>query len=60
MVKPATFVFPMGGLVPLLAIAVSLLILAGATRSSCSAVHRLLAGAALFVANDRLRQRAGR
>jgi amino acid transporter len=53
-VKPATFVIPMGGLVPLLAIAVSLLILAGATRQQLfGGAAALAVGAALFLANDR-------
>ena len=57
-VKPATFVIPLGPVVPLLAIAVSLLILAGATRAQLlGGAAGLAAGAALFVANDRLRNR---
>jgi basic amino acid/polyamine antiporter, APA family len=53
-VKPATFVIPMGALVPLLAIAVSLLMLAGATRLQLlGGMAALMAGAALFIANDR-------
>ena len=53
-VKPATFVIPMGALVPLLAIAVSLLILAGATREQLlGGAAALAVGAALFVVNDR-------
>jgi APA family basic amino acid/polyamine antiporter len=59
-VKPAAFVIPMGGLVPLLAIGVSLLILAGATSQQLLAGAAALAvGAALFLANDRFGQRAG-
>ena len=54
-VKPATFVIPMGTLVPLLAIGVSLLMLAGATRQQIlGGVAALTAGAALFIANDRI------
>lgn len=53
-VKPATFVVPGGALVPLLAIAVSLLILAGATHAQLLGGAAALAlGAALFMANDR-------
>ena len=54
-VKSATFVIPMGPLVPLLAIVGSLLMLAGATRQQLiGGVVALMAGAALFIANDRL------
>jgi amino acid transporter len=61
MVKPATFVIPMGGLVPLLAMAVSLLILAGATRPQfLGGAAALAVGAALFLANDRFGRHAGR
>ena len=61
MVKPATFVIPMGGLVPLLAIAVSLLILAGATRQQfLGGAAALAVGVALFLANDRFGRHAGR
>ena len=60
-VKPATFVIPAGGLVPLLAIAVSLLILGGATRPQLlGGAAALAVGAALFIANDRLGGGAGR
>jgi basic amino acid/polyamine antiporter, APA family len=53
-VRPATFVIPLGPTVPLLAIAVSLLILAGATRAQLlGGAAGLAAGAALFFANDR-------
>jgi amino acid transporter len=49
-VAPATFVIPFGPLVPLAAIAVSLLILAGATREQLvGGAMGLAAGAALFV-----------
>ena len=55
-VSPATFVIPLGPVVPLLAIAVSLLILAGATRAQLlGGAAGLAAGAVLFFANDRLR-----
>jgi len=61
MVKPATFVIPMGGLVPLLAIAVSLLILAGATRQQfLGGAAALAVGVALFLANDKFGRHAGR
>jgi len=53
-VRPATFVIPLGPFVPLAAIAVSLLILAGATSQQLlGGAAGLAAGAALFVANDR-------
>jgi hypothetical protein len=46
-------VIPLGPVVPLLAIAVSLLILAGATRAQLlGGAAGLAAGAALFIAND--------
>jgi hypothetical protein len=61
LVKPATFMIPMGGLVPLLAIGVSLLILAGATRPQLlGGAAALAVGAALFLANDRFGRYAGR
>ena len=57
-VGPATFVIPMGPLVPVLAIAVSLLILAGASHEQLlGGAAGLAVGAALFVANDRFRGR---
>jgi amino acid transporter len=57
-VSPATFVIPLGPVVPLLAIAVSLLILAGATRAQLlGGAAGLAAGAVLFVANDKIRVR---
>jgi basic amino acid/polyamine antiporter, APA family len=61
-VKPATFVIPMGKLVPLLAIGISLLILAGATRQQLlGGAAALAVGAGLFLANDRFgRQRDAR
>ena len=58
-VKPATFVIPLGPVVPVLAIAVSLVILAGATRAQMlGGAAGLAAGAALFLINDRLRPAA--
>ena len=60
-VKPATFVIPAGGLVPLLAIAVSLFILGGATWPQLLwGAAALAVGAALFMANDRFGGGAGR
>ena len=57
-VSPATFVIPLGPTVPLLAIAVSLLILAGATREQLlGGAAGLVAGAVLFVMNDTMRRR---
>ncbi|MEO5741164.1 MAG: APC family permease [Vicinamibacterales bacterium] len=56
-VSPATFVIPLGPVVPLLAIAVSLLILAGATSAQLvGGAAGLAVGAALFITNDRLRR----
>ena len=53
-VKPATFVVPSGALIPVLAILVSLVILAGASRPQLvGGAGALLAGAALFYLNDR-------
>jgi amino acid transporter len=53
-VNPATFTIPLGPVVPLLAIAVSLGILAGATSAQLlGGVAGLAAGAILFFANDR-------
>jgi APA family basic amino acid/polyamine antiporter len=53
-VAPATFVIPLGALVPLLAIGASLLILAGATRQQLlGGAAALAAGAAVFIANAR-------
>ena len=58
-IKPATFVTPLGPVVPLLAIAVTLLILAGATNEQLlGGAAALAAGAALFFANDRFGRRA--
>lgn len=52
-VQPATFVIPLGPVVPVLAIAVSLLILAGATRDQLlGGAVGLAAGAVLFALND--------
>ena len=57
-VSPATFVTPLGPLVPLLAVGVSLLILAGATTAHLlGGAAGLAAGAVLFFANDRLGRR---
>ncbi len=56
-VGPATFVIPMGPVVPTLAIAVTLAILAGATRAQLfGGAAGLAAGAALFILNDRFRR----
>jgi basic amino acid/polyamine antiporter, APA family len=53
-VPPALFVLPMGTLVPLLAIAVSLFMLAGATRQQLlGGAVALIIGAVLFIANGR-------
>jgi basic amino acid/polyamine antiporter, APA family len=53
-VQPATFMIPMGGLVPMLAIGVSLAVLAGATRQQLlGGVAALTVGAVLFIANER-------
>lgn len=57
-VKAATFVVPLGPVVPVLAIAVSLAILGGATRQQLvGGAAALAAGAVLFAVNDRRRQR---
>ena len=57
-VSPATFVTPLGPVVPLLAVGVSLTILAGATTAHLlGGVAGLAAGAVLFFANDRGRKR---
>ena len=54
-VKPATFVVPFGPVVPVLALAVSLVILAGATRAQLlGGAVGLLAGAVLFALNTKL------
>ena len=51
-VTPATFVIPLGRLVPVLAIGISLLVLAGATREQLlGGVAALSFGAALFLGN---------
>jgi basic amino acid/polyamine antiporter, APA family len=53
-VQPARFVLPMGTLVPSLAIAVALFMLAGATRQQLlGGAVALVIGAVLFIANDR-------
>lgn len=60
LVKPATFVIPLGRLVPLLAIGVSLVILAGATgQQLLGGAAALAVGAVLFVANDRTGHESG-
>lgn len=57
-VKPATFVIPGGPVVPVVAIVVSIGILAGATRPQLvGGLLALLAGAALWAVNDRQRGR---
>jgi amino acid transporter len=57
-VKPATFVTPGGWLIPVLAIAVSLAILAGASREQLiGGLLALVAGAVLYLVNDRQRAR---
>jgi amino acid transporter len=59
-VKPATFTIPMGALIPLLAIGVSLAMFAGATRQQLlGGAVTLMAGAALFVANQRFGRNDG-
>jgi amino acid transporter len=56
-VRPATFVIPFGPIVPVAAIAVSLLVLAGATRAQLlGGAAGLAVGAVLFIANDRIRR----
>lgn len=58
-VAPATFVIPGGPVVPVLAIAISLLILAGATRQQLfGGAAGLAAGAVLFAMNDRMSHRS--
>ena len=55
-VSPATFVIPLGPVVPILAIAVSLGILAGATHAQLlGGAAGLAVGAMLFFVNDRMR-----
>lgn len=55
-VSPATFVIPLGPVVPVLAIAVSLGILAGATNAQLlGGAAGLAVGAMLFFVNDRMR-----
>ena len=54
-VRPATFVAPLGPVVPILAILVSLIILAGASPAQLiGGAVALAAGAALFLMNNRL------
>jgi amino acid transporter len=54
LVKPAAFVLPGGATVPVLAMAITLLILAGATGEQwLGGAIGLATGAALFIANDR-------
>lgn len=58
-VKPATFVTPLGTLVPVLAILISVAIVAGASRQQIlGGIAGLATGAMLFWANDRLNPRA--
>lgn len=60
-VRSATFVTPGGWLVPVLAILVSLAILAGASRAQLGGGGlALLAGAGLYLINDRVRGGSGR
>jgi hypothetical protein len=57
-VQPATFVVPLGPLVPVAAVCVSLVILAGATRAQLlGGIAGLAVGAVLFAINDRRRSR---
>lgn len=57
-VSPATFVIPGGATVPVLAIAISLVILAGATRQQLlGGAAGLAAGAVLFVVNNTMSHR---
>jgi basic amino acid/polyamine antiporter, APA family len=60
-VKPATFVTPLGPVVPVLAVVISLVIIFGATWPQLvGGGLALLAGAILYVLNDRLSAVAGR
>jgi basic amino acid/polyamine antiporter, APA family len=60
-VQPAAFVTPVGPLVPLLAIIISLMMLAGATSEQLlGGAVALVAGAVLFLANDMFPQWATR
>jgi amino acid transporter len=60
-VQPATFVVPFGPVIPVLAVAVSVTILAGATRQQLlGGLSALVVGAALFVASGWLRNRSNR
>ena len=57
-VQPATFVIPLGPLVPIVAVGVSLVILAGATRPQwLGGAAGLAVGAVMFLLNDTLRRR---
>ena len=57
-VQPATFVIPLGPLVPIVAVGVSLVILAGATRPQwLGGAAGLSVGAVMFLLNDTLRRR---
>lgn len=60
LVQPATYVVPLGPIVPAAAIAISMTILAGATRTQLvGGLWALAAGAAFFFVNDRLRKTEG-
>jgi len=57
-IRPATFIIPLGPLVPMLAIAISLLMLAGANRQQfLGGTAALAIGAALYVGNNGLARR---
>ena len=57
-VEPARFRIPMGSVVPLLAIGVSIVILVGASRQQLlGGLVALAVGAAVFLLNDKLRRR---
>ena len=57
-VQPATFIIPLGPLVPMLAIAISLLMLAGANRQQfLGGTAALAIGAALYLGNNGLARR---
>lgn len=60
-VRPASFRAPLGAAVPVLAMAVSLVILVGASRAQLiGGFAALLAGAIVFIVNDKLSARPGR
>jgi basic amino acid/polyamine antiporter, APA family len=60
-VEPATFVTPLGPVVPVLAVLISVGIIAGASRPQLiGGALALLAGAVLYLLNDRLSAGAGR